>query len=237
MKPRGVTFCIDSVNKHTYNDWNLILTHTEIDFPDIKKETLDIPGADGILDFTESLTGDVKYKNRKITFEFVTTEKYALWDSLKSEITNYLHGQRFNIIRDEDPNFYYLGRAQINKFKSDKSIGILTIECDVEPYKYDLTSSTEDWLWDPFDFETGIINECKDIKIDGEAEVIIYGRRKKVVPTISCDNEMQVIFNSNTYNLPAGTQKVLNIQICNGKNILKFVGNGTISVDYRGGSL
>lgn len=223
--------------KHTYDEWKLILTHTTIGFPEVKKETVDIPGADGHLDFTKSLTGDIKYKNRKITFEFVTRNKYVLWKTLSSEIANYLHGQDFKIILDEDPNFYYFGRATINQFKSNKNMGIIVIECDVNPYKYDLTSSLEDWLWDPFDFEAGIINETNDIEIDGEKEVIIYGRRKRVVPKITCENEMQVIFNSNTYNLSVGTQKVLNIQICEGKNILRFIGKGKVSIEYRGGSL
>ena len=116
-------------------------------------------------------------------------------------------------------------------------MGIITIDCDVEPYKYDITSSDEDWLWDSFCFESGIINETKDLKVDGELEIIIYGRRKKVIPKITCDNPIQVVFNSNTYNLSTGTQKVLNIQICEGENELKFIGTGTISIEYRGGSL
>lgn len=223
--------------KHTYDSWKLILTHTEIYFPAVKKETLSIPGADGSLDFTKSLTGDVKYQNRKITFQFVTLEKYILWKTLTSEIANYLHGQDFKIILDEDPNFYYVGKAEINQFKSNRSIGLITIDCDVEPYKYDLSSSSEDWLWDPFSFEDGIINETNNLVIDGELTVNIYGRRKRVVPKITCDNPMQVTFNGNTYNLSTGTQKVLNIVISEGINTFKFIGNGTVSIDYRGGSL
>lgn len=233
MKSNGVKFG----NKHTYNEWNLILTSTDISFPDVKKETLDIPGADGELDFTESLTNDVKYKNRKITFNFVIVHERSKWTTLISEIANYLHGQEFKIILDNDMNFYYIGRAEVNKFKSDKSIGGIVIEADVEPYKYDLTSSAEDWLWDPFNFEDGIINETKDILVNGEKEIAIYGRRKKVVPKITCDNEITVVFNSNEYKLSSTTQKVLDIQICEGKNTLLFKGNGTVTIEYRGGSL
>lgn len=29
--------------KHTYQEWGLILTHTGIGFPNVKKETIDIP--------------------------------------------------------------------------------------------------------------------------------------------------------------------------------------------------
>ena len=95
-------------------------------------------------------------------------------------------------------------------------------------------------MWDPFNFETGIINETNELQVNGELEVAIYGRRKKVIPKITCnspENQMQVIFKDETYNLSNGTQKILNIEICEGENVLKFIGNGTISIEYRGGSL
>ncbi len=226
--------------KHTYKDWNLILTSTDIDFPDPKTETVDIPGVDGELDFSEVLTGDISYKNRKISFELEMIDRFANWKNKISEISNYLHGKKFKIILDEDPSFYYYGRVTVNNFKSNKSTGTINIEADVEPYKYDLYSSLEDWLWDPFNFETGIINETNKLQVNGQLEIAIYGRRKKVVPKITCnslENQMQVIFKGETYNLSNGTQKILNIEICEGKNVLKFIGNGTISIEYRGGSL
>lgn len=231
---RGVLFD----NIHTFEKWGLILSHTDIGSPEPKKEKIDIPGADGELNFSNTLTGDVKYKNRNITFTFVTTKRYNLWKSLMSDILNFIHGQDFEkIILDEDQNFYYKGSAEVNPLKSDKSIGTIVIVCDVEPYKYDLTSSDEDWPWDPFDFETGIINETRDLVVDGELEVSILGRRQKVVPKFVCENPLQLIFNEQTYNLPAGGSYSPDIEICEGENILKFIGNGTVTIEYRGGSL
>lgn len=234
---RGVKFG----NIHTYEKWGLILTTTNIGFPEPKVETVNIPGADGELDFTKSLTGDVKYKNRVLTFTFVTVERYKNWKNLISEISNFLHGQYFKILLDEDMNFYYYGRAEVNQFKSNKSIGEITIECDVEPYKYDLYSSNEDWLWDPFNFENGIINEMKDLEVNGELGVTIVGRRKIVVPKFICkiedENGLELIFNGQTYNLSNGTNYSPDIEICEGENVLKFVGNGMVTIEYRGGSL
>lgn len=231
---RGVKFN----NIHTFEKWGLILTATNIGFPEPKKENVNIPGADGELNFSKSLTGDMKYKNRTITFTFVTTKKYNLWKSLISDISNYLHGQDFErIILDEDQNFYYKGTAEVNQFKSDKSIGTIVIECNVEPYKYDLTSSNEDWLWDPFDFETGIINETNNLQVDGELEVVIYGRRKRVVPKFTCENPIKLIFNEQEYNLSSGMSYSPDIEICEGENIFKFIGNGIVTIEYRGGSL
>ena len=234
MFERGVSF--DDI--HTFERWELILSHTDISFPEPKKEKVDIPGADGELDFSKSLTGDIKYKNRIITFTFVTTKKYDLWKSLLSDIANYLHGQNFEkIILDEDQNFYYKGQAEVNEFKSDKSIGTIVIECDVEPYKYDIFSSDEDWEWDPFDFETGIINETKDLAVNGELEVTLLCRRMKVVPKFVCENPLQLIFNDTTYNLPAGESFHPDIETEDGENIFNFIGNGTVTIEYRGGSL
>lgn len=224
-------------NKHTYQEWGIILVHTDISFPSAKRELVDIPGSDGVLDFSKSLVNDIKYENRAINFEFITTKPYELWKNLISDIANYLHEQTFKIILDEDPNYYYKGNAKINQFASDKSLGKIVIECDVEPYKYDLTSSNEDWLWDPFDFESGIINETKNIEVKGTRKITIIGRRKKVVPVITCSNSMQVVFNYQTYNLLAGKQKRLEIQICEGINELTFIGNGIVDIEYRGGSL
>lgn len=223
--------------KHLYRDFGLIMTSRIIAPAQVKKEVVDIPGADGQLDFSASLTGDIKYKNRKITINLVMTEKFSLWTVKISELSNYLHGKTFKIIFDDDIGFYWMGNVQINSFMSDKSVGRIVLECDVEPYKYDLNASNEDWLWDSFNFETGIINETKDLLVNGELEVNIYGRRKRVVPKIYCENELELVFNGETYNLPSGTSYVPNIEICEGINTLKFIGNGTVSIEYRGGSL
>jgi len=234
MLERGVLF--DDI--HTFEKWGLILSHTDISFPEPKREKVDIPGADGELDFSKSLTNDIKYKNRTLTFTFVTTEKYDLWKSLMSDIANCLHGRDFErIILDEDQNFYYKGSAEVNPLKSDKSIGTIIIECDVEPYKYDLTSSDEDWLWDPFSFIDGIINETKDLQVNRELEVSIIGRRQRVVPKFVCENPLELIFNEQTYNLSSGINYSPDIEICEGENTLKFIGNGTVTIEYRGGSL
>lgn len=224
----------DDIN--TYKDFGLLVQEISISEAPIKEELIEIPGADGKLDFSTALTGDIKFDNRTITIELAKRKKESCYSEY-SKVQNALHGKVMKIILSNDPNFYYKGKVKVKEFDRYTLLQNITIECDVEPYKYDLTASDEDWLWDPFSFEDGIINETKDLEVNGELEVDIYGRRKKVVPKITCDNAMQVIFDGQTYNLSAGTQKVLNIQICEGKNTLKFIGNGTVSISYRGGSL
>ena len=223
-------------NKNTYKDYKLLIQSLTISTPDIKEELIDVPGKDGSLDFSYSLTGDIKYKNRSIT---ISLAKYKNKSCLNeySKIQNDLHGKIMKIILSRDPNFYYYGKIKVKDYDQYSILHTIDIECDVEAYKYDLTSSNEDWLWDPFNFDNGIINETKNLQVDGELEVKIVGRRKKVIPKITCDNELQLLFNGQTYNLPEGTSYSPEIEICEGENILKFIGNGTVTIEYRGGSL
>ena len=226
-------------DKHTLKDWNLGWTAITLGFPEAKTYEQDIPGADGTLDITEAVTGgDVKYKNRSISLEFETPdEDFFEWGVIVSEIANYLAGQKKKIILDTDPSFYYVGRLTIDVEKTDRLNGKLVISGDVDPYKYERCSSLEDWVFDTFNFETDIIREYKDIKVSSEYELCIPGRRKRIIPTIECDSPMEVIYNGTSYNLPKGKSKVFDIWLTDGENILTFKGNGTISVDYRGGSL
>ncbi|MBR3002850.1 MAG: mtfA protein [Clostridia bacterium] len=224
----------DDIN--TYNDFGLLVQEIIISEPPVKEEYVDIPGGDGKLDFSTALTGDVKYDNRTITIKLAKVKNENCYNEY-SNVQNALHGKNMKIILSKDPNFYYIGKVKVKDFERYTVLQNIVIECDVEPYKYDLTSSAEDWLWNPFSFENGIINETKEIEVTGSADVVIYGRRKKVSPWITCENAMQVIFDSRTYNLTANKQKVLDILISEGKNTLKFVGNGKVTIDYRGGSL
>lgn len=222
--------------KNTYTDYKLLIDSFTISAPELKEDLIDVPGLDGSLDFSESLTGDVKYQKRTITIK-LNKRKNKICLSEYSKIQNDLHGKTMKIIFSDDISFYYYGKVKVKDYDRYDILHTIDIECSVDPYKYDLYASNEDWLWDPFSFVDGIINETKDLIINGELEVTIIGRRKKVIPKFVCENPLELIFNGQTYNLPAGTSYSADIEITEGENILKFVGNGTVTIEYRGGSL
>ena len=229
-------------DKHSFYDWGLLLkSRPTISPPSPKTVYVDIPGSDGIIDLTESLSGEVKYNTRAIKLEFQVIDARTKWDEIYSEILDFLHGRQIKIIFDEDPLYYYVGRFQVNEWKSDKVFSTIAIEGNVDPYKMELYSSLEDWLWDSFNFETGIIREYKDLRVNGNLNFIIDGRRKSVVPSFAVFSDdgkgMKVEFNGNIYDLPDGISKIVNIVTKEGSNTLKFIGNGTVSIDYRGGRL
>lgn len=235
-------------DKNTWADWYLIPSSRPVfNPPSPKTKYVDIPGADWHLDLSTALTGDIAYEGRTGSFEFIVDNgqlsdyNASTWYMLYSEILNYLHGKLIKARLEDDPSFYYQGRFSVNQWKSEPHNSKVVIDYTVSPYKYEAFSSLEDWEWDSFNFETDIIREYKDLKVNGSLEFIIYGRRMKVTPSFivnSSDKKgMKVTFNGTTYDLPDGTSRVVNIQTVEGENKLKFTGNGTISIDYRGGCL
>lgn len=182
-------------DKHTYRDWKLIpKSRPVVSPPEVKTLYVDIPGADGAMDFTQALTDDVKYRNRKISFEFFVLEARKRWSTIYSEIMEYLHGQSMQIILDEDPDYYYTGRVQVNTWKSDKKTSTITIEADVEPYKLSTISTTEPWIWDTFNFETGTITNYSGMAFDSISKpnqrfYCVVSGRKWIIPTITVTSE------------------------------------------------
>jgi hypothetical protein len=228
--------------KDSWVDWHLIPSSRPVfNPPTPKTKFIDIPGGDGQLDLTTSLTGDTVYQNRTGSFEFIVDNGHQEWFTLYSDIMDYLHGKLQRATLEDEPTFYYEGRFSVNKWKSDPHNSKIVIDYNVSPYKYEMHSSLEDWVWDTFNFETGIVREYKDLRVDGRLDFIIVGRRMRVTPSFIVKSDdgtgMKVKFNGVTYDLHDGSSRVINIQTVEGENKLTFTGNGTVSIEYRGGRL
>lgn len=233
MAAYGVTFG----EKHSIRDWGLLLAERPvISPPEPKTIYLDVAGSDGGIDATEVL-GDVKYDWRSIQCTFSNLRSRKTWSSLYSSILDYLHGQQMKIILDEDPGYYYWGRVCVNEWKSEEKYSTIVIEGKVDPYKYECRSSLEDWTWDDFNFENGVIRDYSNLQVNGNLTVTIPGTRMVVVPVITASATMTVRFEGQSYTLVKGKNEIPEIQIVEGDNILTFSGSGTVSINYRGGSL
>lgn len=213
---RGVTFD----NKHSYHHWGLMLrSRPVISPPAPKTKYVDVPGADGALDLTDSLTGYTQYKNRKITFDFVIVAGRASWPAIYSDILDTLHGNVVEIVFDDDPQYAYRGRVTVGKWDAAKMTATLTMSAEVEPFK---TARFSDPAY-------------KNLKVEGSRTVTLHGMRKPAVPAFTVSSNMQLTFRGSTYTLTAGENRLPEIVIRHGENTLAFTGNGTVSIDYRGG--
>lgn len=204
---------------HSYDDLSLILNSKTIEAPSPKTDTLEVDGMDGVLDFTEYF-GSIKYKNRKLTFEFSTIVPRSQFLSLFTTIQNSLHGKRMKIILDDDPNYYYMGRLSCNSWKANKRIGTITIDADCDPYKYKLNETVISQTIG----SSAVIIECENLK-------------RNVVPTFVLSAEMQITFEGTTYTLSSGTFQVPEIEFVEGTNTLTVSGAGNIQIKYQEATL
>lgn len=224
--------------KNSYSDFGLILTSKEIGFPEPKLEQIDLAGMDGVLDLSESLTDDIKFQTRKLTFTFAVIDPITRWSGIISEIADYLHGKKIRINMDFDSGYYYVGRCKINQFKSEKRIGELVIECECDPYKVEVNATGEYWIWDTFSFVNGFIR-TNTITVTGSQTVNLQNLRKVVSPTFICSKAMTVQHNGKTYSLSQGSNTIYDIRLQEGTNYVTFTvsGSGTVKIEYQGGGL
>lgn len=222
-------------DKDMFEDFGCILATKTIGMPKVQKKMVSVPLRDGAIDMTEALLNDVKYENRPINMSFL-----YMGEDLAIEIgklQHYLHGQRLKVIFGDDSAYFYIGRVEIDSWRTKKDAGILALTVDADPYKYDVQGTADDWLWDPFDFEEGYISGGSIVPVEGEEIIYVYGRRKYTYPTIRCSAPMELEFLGTKYQLPAGLTKAYDVMIRQGENKLIFRGHGDVTVDYRGGEL
>lgn len=212
---KGVTFG----DFHSWDDFSLILNSKLIGSPEAKTTTVEIPGADGVLDISEYF-GEVKYKNRKLSFDFSTIVPKCEFLNLFSAIQNAIHGKRIRIILDDDPDFYYVGRISVSEWKADKNIGRITIDCDCEPYKYRMNKT--------------VIS----VNVTDTATIQLPNLRKRATPTFTSTGAIRIGFGGSTYSIEtAGTFTAPEIILGAGNNEITFTGTANVTVEYQEGGL
>lgn len=129
---RGVIFG----KKHSYREWGLVLkTRPYISPPEPKLKVIEVPGTDVVIDLTENLTGKVQYGLREGKFEFFVVGGRSEWSAVYSALLNEVHGKRLQVVLDDDPNYYWIGRIAINEWESDKRTATIVLSAQFEPYK------------------------------------------------------------------------------------------------------
>ncbi len=128
-------------SKNSYSDWHLVPdSRPVIAMPEVKTNYIEVPGASGTLDMSESLTGYPVYNDRSGSMKFHVLNDYQEWQVLHQEIANYLHGKTIDISLEDDPNYYYTGRVVMAEWISNNNASTpwsdITFNYTLEPYKY-----------------------------------------------------------------------------------------------------
>ena len=255
-------------DKNTWDDWKILPVERPVFAPPKPKTTyIDIPGGNGALDLSESLTGYPVFENRTGSFKFrvindeidqILGETPSVidkdWCERYTEIMEYLHGRVMNAVLADDPNFFYRGRFTVDGWESGDTWSIITIGYNVEPYKWSVISSVDPWYWDNFNFEKDIIlsdsfigitidspNEWTSDVFDG----ILFGKAP-ISPIFNVTNSsgLRVKMLNNSFGINEEVyltdgRNVINDFIFYGQDsyTLEFKGIGTVSIEFRVGRL
>lgn len=236
-------------DKNTYDDWHLIpSTRPVFNPPSVNTNIVQIPGTNGVLDLSEYLTGYITYGNRTGSLEFIVENGHEQWSKIYSKVMNYLHGKKLKAVLEDDSSYYYEGRFSVNQWKSDQYYSTITIDYNVYPYKKEITSSMEDWLWDPFDFEDGIIRNYANISVPARDSytLIIPARSEPILLKAKIESPVYITIDGGERKYfdksPEGLETDIGMIIGEYDHTI-FIEPGivdagsTISLDYRGGSL
>jgi len=240
----GVTITVEKTGEsyHTYEDWGLYVTNANpIGDPVQYTNYLEIPARNGKIDLSEALSGRPIFTHRPIKINLMGTREITAWDSVISAFRNMIMGQVCKIQFDNDPSYFWRGRVGIDDFSSVWEWGKFTLDIpEAEPYKYDVLSSADPWLWNPFNFETGIITQIGAIEVDGTETITIPHGYMPTTPefVVSYFTSLSVECNGVTYGLTSGKNVIPSIIVGGDADVtLTFTGKATVQVVYRGGSL
>lgn len=191
-----------NMSKRSYTDFGVILTEQNIGLPSPKTYSVSIEGMDGSLDLSECF-GEMKHENRTLKFTFESIDKITDWQSKMINISSFLHGQKMKIKTWSEPDFYYVGRCQIDEYNSSQRLGKIVVSCDCEPFKYKKNITV-------FNLTEGT-NTVQNSRMTVYADLI---------------NEAEVTINTKVYS--KGTH-LRAIKLTSGANILNSSGNATLN--------
>lgn len=184
--------------------------------PEPKKYTVDVPGGYGVIDLTESLSGDTAYDNRKQTYTFYIID-VENFEEIKTEIINLLHGKAYDYQITMDPDYTYHGRFNVDSSSHAPYnvglVGKIVISVDADPFKKRP-------------------NVVKKVDAVGGVLLPLLSGRMRVRPTITTKTECDVIFNNKSYVIQPGSWIINDIVFSQGVNELYLCSHDVKSVTW-----
>ena len=172
--------------------------------PEPKFYTVDIPGGNGVIDLSESLGGDVAFKNREQTFTFKILYP-GMFEATKTAVSNFLHGRYYEYKLTWDPAYTYRGRFSIVSYSHEAmdrgQLGEIVISVSADPYKY-------------------LPQRVYRVNAIGGGKYFLPSGRKPVRPVIQTERPTTVTFKGETIQLGVGTFRMNDFLFQEGVNEL-----------------
>lgn len=168
------------------------------------------------------------------------------WSTVLTLISGYLHGKDLKITLDDIYGYFFTGRVWVNQWESAQYFSKVSVDYSLQPYMYSVdTIGTDDWLWDPFDFEFGYIGAglFNNLTVNGSLTVtftdliVYFPTVPTITATIAVGNILTAVseYNGISVTLENGKNEnpLLVIQPYVKNPTIEFIGHGTITIDFR----
>lgn len=234
-----VTLVKTGESYHSLKDWGLIICNNDyLQEPEMESYYVQVPGRPGKLDYTDALTGRPVYSTRSIRIIFGGVRERREWDIVISEYRNLLHGNLVKLVFDNDPGYFWQGRATIEEFDRTQRMGTFALAIrDADPYKYSVLDAGSDWLWDTFSFLDGVIDDGENLSFAEQFSFTISEIGMPFVPVIEVKRissaALSMTANGKTYTLRTGENRFPDLIVDKNDVVLQFKGNALLSVKYR----
>lgn len=222
--------------KNSFSDFGLYVEEKTINPPSKKKITDNVPFMNGQYDFsTVGSGGEQVFDTRtiKIKLALLCCTREELYIKYTQILEWLMDCGKSQLIFDFMPEFYFF--AEVQEAPSwDEFIenGELTITFVCDPFKYSLSCMGDD-IWDTFNFLTDYTQYTNEFVVNGSTAVTMYNNGRIITPTINCSAAMVLTFEGKTYNLQQGDNIPWGLKLQNGKNDLRFSGNGTAKIIFK----
>lgn len=242
----GIKIFVEDSGKtyHTLNDWEFALGNNNyISEPEMETTYINVPYRDGLIDASTILAGRPIYKKRQLSFSLGGLRERESWDAVISGIRNSIHGRICRLTLDNDPGYYWRGRVFVEDFDRFRRLGSFALNVpNAEPYKYSVISSSEPWLWDPFNFETDMIIYVGAWTVNGTLTETIPSGHMPTSPQFIVSEligtGITLTYKDMSFTLVSGTNIVPEVIVGSDSEVeLTFTGYGKVQCVYRSGSL
>lgn len=243
MKTFGITLIDGELDtgtrKHTYSDFGLIMTNHVIPKPETLTHKISIPYMSGTIDLTDAIGAPTYDERKNLLFEFQSKDNgISRIERIATDLAAYIHGKKLLMITDAEPEFFYVVRLEFDYSKTAPDWSHITLKGTAEPFKYCVRLGGDDWLWDTFDFENGVIYSMSNINIENGGTVTLPKQTICTVPefeVIATPVNFSVSYGGKIYSMMMmDTYYFPQIRIKQEDIVLTFSGSGIINIKFRG---
>lgn len=173
---------------HTARDLDMILKKSECtaDNPEPKRLTENIPGRNGVVDYSDYYDGVIFYENRIVSYKFFFGGTPAEVNRAIEKLNRY-HGRQITVVEDDDPYYSLSGLASVSVDERAPygNYVYMTLSLDAEPYR---------WRSEPTVLREKTLSGTKYIEVENDvAPVNLTIKINSLVPNTTPDSSTYAV--------------------------------------------